>query len=97
VNIAARCTSCNTATRLPVPYLLIAAVPPAAENEAVGTVAWICQSCADLSIHSIDRSALLALLAGGAELVDGRRAGLRSAPERLPDHPSPEGSKESTP
>ena len=96
MNIAATCTSCSTPTRLPVPYLLVAAVPPAADAEAVGTVAWICPSCADLSIHSIDRSALLALVAGGAELIGGYRAPSQPAATSPIDHQSPEPPKEPT-
>ena len=96
MNIAATCTSCSTPTRLPVPYLLVAAVPPAADDEAVGTVAWICQSCAGLSIHSIDRSALLALVAGGAELIGGYRAPSQPATTSPVDHQSPEPPKEPT-
>ena len=96
MDIATTCTSCTTATRLPVPYLLVAPVPPAAADEAVGTVAWICQSCADLSIHSIDRSALLTLVAAGAELVGGHRAGAQPPLCDRPDHQFPEAPKEST-
>ena len=96
MNIAATCTSCSTATRLPVPYLLVAAVPPAADAEAVGTVAWICQACADLSIHSIDRSALLALMAAGAPLIGGGRDQSQPAATHPVDHQSPEAPKEPT-
>jgi len=92
---AARCTRCATATRLLVQDLLVAAVPPAADNEAVGTVAWICQSCADLSIHSLDRSALLALVTGGAELIGGG-ARSRTATTHPMDHRSPEPPTEPT-
>ena len=94
--VAAACTSCATATRLLVPHLLVAAVPPAANDEAVATVAWICTSCADLSVHPIDRPALLALVAGGAELFGGCRARTQPAISDLWDHRFPEPPKEST-
>lgn len=92
----ARCTRCATVTRLLVQNLLVAAVPPAADDETVGTVAWICQSCADLSIHSLDRSALLALVAGGAELLGGDPARSRPATPHPMDHTSTEPPTEPT-
>jgi hypothetical protein len=105
MTIAATCTRCTTATRLPVKHLLVAAVPPlvddaaanAADDAAVGTVAWICQACADLSIHSIDRSALLALVAAGAPLIGGGRDQSQPAATHPVDHQSPEPPKEPTP
>ena len=100
MTIAATCTRCTTATRLPVKHLLVAAVPPlvddAADHPAVGTVAWICQACADLSIHSIDRSALLALVAAGAPLIGGGRDQSQPAATHPVDHQSPEAPKEPT-
>ena len=94
--VAAACTSCATATRLLVPHLLVAAVPSAANDEAEATVAWICTSCADLSIHQIDRPTLLALVAGGAELIGGGSARSQPAISDLSDHRFPEPPKEST-
>lgn len=89
--IAATCTRCSTPTRLLVPHLLVTA----SDDEAVGTVAWICQACAELSVHSIDRTALLALVAGGAELIGGRRAESQPATSSPPTQP-PEFPKEPT-
>ncbi len=93
--LAATCTSCASATRLLVPHLLVALAPPAADDQTLGTVAWICQACADLSIHSIDQTALLALAAGGAELIGGRLAPSQPVRSNPPDS-SPESPKEPT-
>ena len=97
MTIAATCTRCTIATRLPVKHLLVAAVPPLVDDAAVGTVAWICQACADLSIHSIDRSALIALVAAGARLIGGGRDQSQPAATHPVDHQSPEPPKEPTP
>ena len=49
--------------------------------DTAGTVAWTCDSCADLSTARLDWPALLTLVTAGATLLDD------AAPEALPPHP----------
>ena len=54
----------------------------AADNsDTAGTVAWACDSCADLSTARLDWPALLILVTAGATLLDD------ATPEALPPHP----------
>lgn len=50
-------------------------------GDTAGTVAWACDSCADLSTARLDWPALLTLVTAGASLLDD------ATPEALPPHP----------
>lgn len=89
MNLVLTCSTCTGATRLPASYLLVAAVAPATDASAAGTVAWICRWCADLVVNSVDWPALAALVGGGAELVGGYQPAAVPPSDRLPGHPSP--------
>ena len=49
--------------------------------DTAGTVAWTCDSCADLSTARLEWPALLTLVTAGATLLDD------ATPEALPPHP----------
>jgi hypothetical protein len=89
MNLVLTCPTCTGCTRLPASYLLLAGMRPAAGSGAAGTAAWICRSCADLVVSSVDWPALAALVGGGAEWVGGYQPAAAPPPDRLPDHPSP--------
>jgi hypothetical protein len=79
------CWSCSHQTRLPASYLLVAAASPGAG--AAGIVAWICLSCPELVVNSVDWTALATVVAGGAELVGGCPPATAFALDRRPHHP----------
>jgi len=51
-------------------------------GDTAGTVAWACDTCADLSTARLDWPALLTLVTAGASLLDD------ATPEALPPHPA---------
>ena len=81
MNILLTCPTCAGESQLPAPHLLLAVGHDQPAQQAPGTVAWICPSCADLIAVKVDRIAVVTLLAGGATLV------VDETEDRRPVHP----------
>ena len=81
MNILLTCPTCAGESELPAPHLLLAVGADHPAQQAPGTIAWICPSCADLIAVKVDRIAVGTLLAGGATLVADERE------DRRPVHP----------
>lgn len=91
VNI--KCPACGIATTIPVDALLVSVAgddpdpgllpemgAPGSDGTAA-TVAWACDSCADLTSIEIDWPTLLTLVTAGATLLD------EASDDELPPHP----------
>ena len=87
------CPACGITATIPVDALLVSvaaadgdtALPPATGTPGgegtAATVAWMCDTCADLSSIDIDWPALLTLVTSGATLLDD------GTDDDLPPHP----------
>ena len=94
--VSITCQACGLTSTVPVDALLVFVavddpqtgtglpdreVDGASAADTAGTVAWTCDSCADLVTAQLDWPALLTLVTAGATLLDD------AAPEALPPHP----------
>jgi hypothetical protein len=94
------CQTCGLASTVPVDALLVSVAvddhrsatgaPDADQHvsadgfDSAGTVAWTCDSCADLTTAQLDWAALLTLVTAGASVLDDAT---EDAHANLPPHP----------
>ena len=94
--VSITCQECGLTSTVPIDALLVSVsvddhqtgtgfpdteVDAANAADTAGTVAWTCDSCADLVTAKLDWRALLTLVTAGATFLDD------AAPEALPPHP----------
>ena len=94
--VSITCQECGLTSAVPVDALLVSVavddqqtgtgvpdteVDAANAADTAGTVAWTCDSCADLVTAKLDWRALLTLVTAGVTVLDD------AAPEALPPHP----------
>ena len=94
--VSITCQECGLTSTVPVDALLVSVavddhqtgtgstdteVDAANAADTAGTVAWTCNSCADLVTAKLDWRALLTLVTAGVTILDD------AAPEALPPHP----------
>ena len=94
--VSITCQECGLTSTVPVDALLVSVavddhqtatgfpdteVDAANPVDTAGTVAWTCDSCADLVTAKLDWRALLTLVTAGVTFLDD------AAPEALPPHP----------
>ena len=84
--VAVTCQACGLTSTVPVDALLVSVAAEATADTAghaddVGTVAWTCDGCADLTAARLDWPALLTLVTAGVTVLDD------VTPEALPPHP----------
>jgi hypothetical protein len=101
VFVSITCQECGLTSTVPVDALLVSVavedhrtgtglphteVDAATEADSAGTVAWTCDSCADLVTAQLDWPALLTLVTAGVTVLDD--AALEALPPH-PEHPEP--------
>jgi len=94
--VSITCQECGLTSTVPVDALLVSVavddhhtgtmspdteVDAANAADTAGTVAWTCNSCADLVTAQLDWRALVTLVTAGVTFLDD------AAPEALPPHP----------
>ncbi len=84
--VSLTCRACGLTSTVPVEALLVSVAAGTSGDAAgnaddAGTVAWTCDSCADLTTARLDWPALLTLVTAGATVLGD------ATPEDLPPHP----------